>query len=95
MTLLAAGQGGWIFVGVIALILGGVVYGYFTVSGSGIAHHPHDGSAGAPGAKGPSESSGRDQGEGSASTPTERARRRDYSWATTNRPECWTRCSHR
>jgi hypothetical protein len=66
MTLLAAGQGAWIFVGVLALILAGSVYGYYTVSGSGIAHHPHDGSDGAPGAKGPSESSSKDQGEGSA-----------------------------
>jgi hypothetical protein len=51
---------------VVVLILAGIVYGYFTVSGSGIAQHPHDGSDGAPGAKGPSKSSGRDEGEGSA-----------------------------
>lgn len=65
MTLVAVGNGAWIFVAVLVVGLGGVIYGFFTVGGSGIEHHPHDGSDGAPGAKGPSEASGRDEGEGS------------------------------
>jgi len=66
MTLLAFSGGTWIFLLVIVLGLAGVIYGFFTVSGSGIERHPHDGSDGAPGAKGPSEASGRDEGEGSS-----------------------------
>lgn len=66
MTLVAFADGSWIFILVIVIALGGVIYGFFTVSGSGIEHHPHDGSDGAPGAKGQSEASGKDQGQGSA-----------------------------
>jgi hypothetical protein len=40
----------------------GVVYGYYTVSGSGIAEHPHGKIySGAPGAHGPASASGRDE----------------------------------
>ncbi|MGH2823742.1 MAG: hypothetical protein ACRDLY_12115 [Thermoleophilaceae bacterium] len=40
----------------------GVVYGYYTVSGSGIAEHPHGKIySGAPGAFGPAGASGRDE----------------------------------
>ena len=40
----------------------GVVYGYFTVGGSGIAEHPyHDIYGGAPGAFSPARASGRDE----------------------------------
>ena len=40
-----------------------VVYGYYTVDGSGIAEHPyHDIYGGAPGAFSPASASGRDQG---------------------------------
>jgi hypothetical protein len=40
----------------------GVVYGYYTVSGSGIAEHPHGKIySGAPGAAGPASASGRDE----------------------------------
>jgi hypothetical protein len=43
------------------LMLIGVVYGYFTVGGSGIAEHPyHDVHGGAPGAFSPASASGRD-----------------------------------
>jgi hypothetical protein len=43
------------------LMLIGVVYGYYTVSGSGIAEHPHGKIySGAPGAHGPASASGRD-----------------------------------
>ena len=39
----------------------GVVYGYYTVSGSGIAEHPYRKIyGGAPGAFGPASASGRD-----------------------------------
>jgi hypothetical protein len=45
-----------------ALMLIGVVYGYFTVDGSGIAEHPyHDVYGGAPGAFAPATASGRDR----------------------------------
>jgi hypothetical protein len=40
----------------------GVVYGYYTVSGSGIAEHPFRKIySGAPGAFGPASASGRDE----------------------------------
>ena len=45
-----------------AVMLVGVVYGYFTVDGSGIAEHPyHDVYGGAPGAFSPASASGRDE----------------------------------
>ena len=44
------------------LMLVGVIYGYYTVEGSGIAEHPyHDLHGGAPGAFAPASVSGRDQ----------------------------------
>lgn len=44
------------------LMLGGVVYGYYTVGGSGIAEHPYGQSySDAPGAYGPGSASGRDE----------------------------------
>ena len=40
----------------------GLIYGYFTVSGSGIAEHPHGKVySGAPGAFRPARASGRDE----------------------------------
>jgi hypothetical protein len=43
------------------VMLVGVVYGYYTVSGSGIAEHPFGKIySGAPGAHGPASASGRD-----------------------------------
>jgi hypothetical protein len=48
-----------VIVGIVLLI--GVIYGYYTVSGSGIAEHPHGNRyMGAPGAYGPASASGRD-----------------------------------
>ena len=45
------------------VMLAGVIYGYFTVSGSGIAETPYGKVyGGAPGAHGPASASGRDQG---------------------------------
>jgi hypothetical protein len=47
---------------VCAVMLIGVVYGYYTVDGSGIAEHPyHDVYGGAPGAFAPADASGRDR----------------------------------
>ena len=44
------------------VMLVGVVYGYYTVDGSGIAEHPYRNMYGdAPGAFGPASASGRDE----------------------------------
>jgi hypothetical protein len=43
------------------VLLVGVIYGYYTVSGSGIAEHPHGKIySGAPGASAPASASGHD-----------------------------------
>ena len=48
-----------VIVSIVLLI--GVIYGYYTVSGSGIAEHPHGNIySGAPGAHRPASASGRD-----------------------------------
>ncbi|HEX2414890.1 MAG TPA: hypothetical protein VHJ37_06725 [Thermoleophilaceae bacterium] len=48
--------------GVCVVMLIGVIYGYYTVSGSGIAEHPyHNMHGGAPGAFIPASASGRDE----------------------------------
>lgn len=64
-TPIALADGSLIVLLVLVLILVGVIYGFYTREGSGIASHPTDGSDDAPGAKGPSEASGKDEGEGS------------------------------
>jgi hypothetical protein len=66
MGSIALAEGTWIVVLVAVLILAGVVYGFYTRSGSGIEQHPIDAEREAPGAEGRSEVSGRDEGEGSA-----------------------------
>jgi hypothetical protein len=44
------------------VLLVGVIYGYYTVNGSGIAEHPYgDRHGGAPGAFAPASASGRDE----------------------------------
>ncbi len=44
------------------VLLVGVIYGYYTVSGSGIAEHPYrQAYSDAPGAFGPGTASGRDE----------------------------------
>ena len=44
------------------IMLAGVVYGYYTVSGSGIAEHPYrQAYSDSPGAFGPGSASGRDE----------------------------------
>jgi hypothetical protein len=55
-----------VVVAIVVVILAGVIYGFYTRTGSGIDEHPSDGTDGAPGAQGRSEVSGRDEGEGSA-----------------------------
>jgi hypothetical protein len=54
----ALAGGSFIFLGVMIVGLMGVVYGYFTITGSGIDEHPNDGRDGAPGSEGPSQASG-------------------------------------
>ena len=62
---IALGAGGWILIVVALLILVGVVYGFYTRAGSGIAAHRLESEEQAAGAEGPSEASGKDEGEGS------------------------------
>jgi len=64
--LIALAGGSIIFVVIVVVILIGVVYGFYTRTGSGIDEHPSDGLDSAPGAGSRSEVSGKDQGEGSA-----------------------------
>jgi hypothetical protein len=61
----ALAGGSWIFLLVILLILAGVIYAFYTRAGSGIDEHPLDAREQAAGAEGPSEISGKDEGEGS------------------------------
>ena len=63
----ALAGGSFIFLGVVIVGLMGVIYGYFTITGSGIDQHPNDGSDGAPGAGGPSEASGMGRSTGDTS----------------------------
>ena len=54
-------DGAWIFLAFLIVAFFGVVYGYFTTSGSGITARAYGKIySGAPGAKGPGEVSGRD-----------------------------------
>ena len=48
------------------VLFGGVVYGFYTRSGSGIERHPNDGRDGAPGAGSAPEAAGGDEGDGSS-----------------------------
>lgn len=56
----------FIVLGVLILLVPAVGYALFTVKGSGVSKTPHDGRDEAPGAVGPSEADGVDDGEGSA-----------------------------
>jgi hypothetical protein len=62
-TPLALAGGSFVFLAVILLLLVGLIYGFFTRSGSGIDSHPTDSRGGSPGAVGPTEASGHDAGE--------------------------------
>lgn len=65
MVFLGVAGGSWILLLVMVLMLAGVIIGFYTRRGSGIASHPTDGRGEAPGAKGRGEASGKDEGEGS------------------------------
>jgi hypothetical protein len=54
--------GSFVMLAFMAIMFLGVVYGYFTIRGSGISQHPYGGS-GAPGAKAPSNAFGRDESQ--------------------------------
>lgn len=62
---LAVNDMGWILIAVAGLMLIGVIVGFYTRTGSGIETHPRGRRRGtmAPGAEGPGETSGRDEGE--------------------------------
>lgn len=64
--ILALAGGTFIFLGVVIAIFFAVVYGFFTIGGSGIDEHPSDGLEGAPGSEGPSEADGEGRRPGSA-----------------------------
>ena len=55
-----------ILLAVLVILIGGVIFALYTRRGSGIETRPWDGSQRAPGAAGPEEVSGRDEGECSA-----------------------------
>jgi hypothetical protein len=54
---------------VLVVVVLAVAYGLFTARGSGISKNRYEGRHAPPGAEGPSEASGTDQGEGSATSP--------------------------
>lgn len=64
---LALAGGTFVFLGVVIAIFFAVVFGFFTIGGSGIDKHPNDGLGGAPGSEGPSEASGEGRSSGSTS----------------------------
>ena len=61
---LSTAQAGMLVFAVIFIL--GAMYGMFTRTGSGIEQRPGGSESSAPGAEGPSELSGQDQGEGTA-----------------------------
>jgi hypothetical protein len=65
MFLLASTGSSLILLAVLIVLVPAVAYGLYTVRGSGISLHRHSDQR-APGAKGPSEETGVDRGEGSA-----------------------------
>jgi hypothetical protein len=54
VSLLAAVQGSYIFLGFLGVMFFAIAFGYFSRRGSGINQRPHDGRGGAEGAQGPS-----------------------------------------
>ena len=66
MTVVALAGGSWIILIVVLLILAAVVWHFYTRTGSAIDEHPRNKEDQAPGARGQSEISGKDEGEGSA-----------------------------
>ena len=57
-VVLALAGGSFIFLAFLVVGFFAVVFGYYTIAGSGINMHPSDGRGEAPGARGPSEASG-------------------------------------
>jgi len=66
-TVLALAGGSFIFLGFMIVMFFAVVFGFFTIKGSGIDKHPNDGLDGAPGSEGPSEASGVGRSTGTTS----------------------------
>ena len=64
---IALAGGSFIFLGFMIIMFFAVVWGFFTISGSGINKHPNDGLDGAPGSEGPSEASGTGRSPGDTS----------------------------
>lgn len=62
---LALAGGSFIFLGFMIVMFFAVVFGFFTIRGSGINKHPNDGLDGAPGSEGPSQASGMGRSSGS------------------------------
>lgn len=63
-TPIALADGVWIVLIVVLVVLVSAAYGIYSREGSGISTHPHDAPTDAPGAEGPGEPTGRDEGEG-------------------------------
>ena len=63
-TAFALAGGSFIFLSFIVVMFFGVIYGFYTISGSAINTHPNDGLDGAPGSAGPSEASGKGRSTG-------------------------------
>jgi len=61
VEIIALAGGSWIFLGVIVVLFFGVVYGYYTIAGSGISNSPYGKVyGGAPGASHGDDPSGKD-----------------------------------
>lgn len=67
LSLLSSAGGSFIVLGVMVAMFFAVVFGFFTIRGSGIDQHPNDGLDGAPGSSGPSEASGMGRNPGTTS----------------------------
>ncbi len=66
IDILAVSGNSFILLGVLIILVFAVAYALFTIKGSGISRTPSAKGAGTAGAVGPSEKSGVDQGQGSA-----------------------------
>lgn len=66
-AVLALADGSYIFLGVVICLFFPVVFGYYTITGSGINKHPNDGRDGAPGSDGPSNAAGSGRSTGDTS----------------------------
>ena len=64
---IALAGGSFIFLGVVIVLFFAVVYGFFTIAGSGINSHPNNGLNGAPGSAGPSHAAGMGRSTGNTS----------------------------